>query len=60
MLKNMTQAAAIAIIIATCATTTTQAKQIEATTPKCARAVAPQKLAKVQTPYVWLVLGVGY
>jgi hypothetical protein len=48
MLKNITQIAATAIVIAAFAVTTAQAKQIEADTPKCER-VAWQKLAKTQT-----------
>jgi hypothetical protein len=60
MLKNIASIAATAIVVATFATTTVQAKQIVADTPACERVVAPQKLAKVQAPYVFLVLGVAY
>ena len=61
MLKNLRSIAGAAIILATLATTTVQAKQIETDTPKTER-IAAQKLAKAQTqaPYFWLVLGVGY
>ena len=60
MLKNITRIAATAIVIATCATSTVQARQIVADTPTCERAIAPQKLVKAQAPYVFLVLGVAY
>jgi hypothetical protein len=61
MLKNLTLIAGAAIILATLATTTVQAKQIETDPPKTERVAAP-KVAKAQTqaPYFWLVLGVGY
>ena len=60
MLKSITSLAGAAIILATLATTTVQAKQITTDTQKCEQ-VEAQKLAKAQTrPYLWLVLGVGY
>lgn len=61
MLKNLKAIAGTAIIIATLATTTVQARQIETDVPKTEQIVA-QRLAKAQTqaPYFWLVLGVGY
>jgi hypothetical protein len=59
MLKNLKAIAGTAIILATIATTTVQAKQIETDTPKIER-VAKQKLAKAQAPYFFLVLGVGF
>jgi hypothetical protein len=61
MFKNLTSIAGTAIIVATLATTTVQAKQIDADAPKAER-VATQTVAKAQTQarYFWLVLGVGY
>jgi hypothetical protein len=61
-MKSITSLAGAAIILATLATTTTvQAKQIATATQKCEQ-VEAQKLAKAQTqsPYLWLVLGVGF
>jgi hypothetical protein len=60
MLKNIIHVAATAIVIVAFASTTAQAKRIEADTPKCERIAASQKLAKAQTLYLWPVLGVGY
>ena len=59
MLKTFTSIATTAMIVATLATTSVQAKQIDA--PKCDQTIA-QHVAKAQTasPYFWLVLGVGY
>jgi hypothetical protein len=61
MLKTLKSIAPAAIVVATLATTTVQAKQIDADAPKTER-VATQTVAKAQTqaPYFWLVLGVGY
>ena len=61
MFKHMKSIAGAAIILATLATTTVQARQIDADAPKSDR-VAAQAVAKAQTqsPYFWLVLGVGY
>jgi hypothetical protein len=60
MFTNLTSIAGAAIIIATLATTTVQAKQVETDTPKT-EAVVSQKLARaIPAPYFWLVLGVGY
>ncbi len=61
MFKNLTAIAGTAIILATLATSTVQARQVETDTPKTERVVT-QKVAKAQTqaPYFWLVLGVGY
>jgi hypothetical protein len=58
-MKSITSLAGAAIILATLATTTVQAKQITTATQKCEQ-VEAQKLAKTQAPYVWLVLGVGF
>ena len=61
MLNNLRSIAGAAIILATLATTTVQARQIETDKAKIER-IAAQKLAKAQTqaPYFWLLLGVGY
>jgi hypothetical protein len=60
-MKSITSLAGAAIILATFATTTVQARQITTDTRKCEQ-VEAQKLAKAQTqsPYLWLVLGVGF
>lgn len=59
MFRNLKSIAGAAIILATLATVTAQAKQVETDMPKTERVVA-QKLAKAQTSYRWLVLGVGF
>jgi hypothetical protein len=61
MLKKLKSIAGTAILLATFAATTVQARQISADTPKSER-VAAQAVAKTppQSPYFWLVLGVGY
>ena len=62
MLKSITSLAGAAIILATFATTTVQARQITTDTPKVEQTEV-QKLARAQTVHVpcfWLVLGVGY
>jgi hypothetical protein len=61
MFKTLKSIAPAAIVVATLATTTVQAKQIDSDAPKAER-VAAQTVAKAQTqvPYFWLVLGVGY
>ncbi len=60
MFTNLKPVAAAAVVLATLAITTAQAKQVEADAPKTRTAVA-QKLSKVTpAPYYWLVLGVGY
>jgi hypothetical protein len=58
MLKRVTSIA-VAVIIVTLAASAAQARQVEADAAKAERVVA-QKLAKVEKPYFWLVLGVGY
>lgn len=61
MLKNLTTLAGTAIILATLATTTVQAKQVVTEAPKTEQVVAQQVAkAQPQSPYFWLVLGVGY
>jgi hypothetical protein len=60
MLKKLSSIAATAIMIAAITTSTVQAKQIDADTPKTELSVTQQKIAKAQSPYFWLVLGVGY
>ena len=59
MLKSITSVAGAAVILAALATTTVQAKQITTDAQKCEQ-VEAQKVAKAQSPYLWLVLGVGY
>ena len=61
MFKTLKSIAPAAIVVATLASTTVQAKQIDADALKTERA-ATQTVAKAQTqaPYFWLVLGVGY
>jgi hypothetical protein len=67
MLKSITSLAGAAIILAIFATTSVQARQITADTPK-AEQCKTQKLAKAptrqaqttQAPFLWLVLGVGF
>ena len=67
MLKSITSLAGAAIILAIFATTSVQARQITADTPKVEQLKRP-KLAKVQcvpaqstqAPFLWLVLGVGF
>jgi hypothetical protein len=60
MFKNLKSIAGAAIILAALATSV-QARQIDADAPKTERATA-QTVTKAQTqsPYFWLVLGVGY
>ena len=57
-MKTLTTIATTAIIIATLATTAVQAKQID--TPKCDPAIAQHVAKQTSSPYLWLVLGVGY
>jgi hypothetical protein len=61
MFKSFKSIAGAAIILATIATATAQAKQITTDTPKT-ETVVVQKVAKAHTqaPYSWLVLGVGF
>ena len=61
MFKSIKAIAGAAIILATIATASAQARQIEADTQKIQR-TEKQTVAKAQTkaPYFWLVLGVGY
>ena len=61
MFKRFTSIAGAAIILATIATASAQAKQTETEAPKIER-VEKQTVAKAQTPapYFWLVLGVGF
>jgi len=61
MLKSITSLAGAAIILATLATTTVQAKQVVTDTRKTEQ-VDAQTVASAQTqaPCFWLVLGVGY
>jgi hypothetical protein len=61
MFKSFKSIAGAAIVLATIATASAQARQIETEAPKTER-IEKQTVAKAQTqaPYVWLVLGVGY
>jgi hypothetical protein len=61
MFKSFKSIAGAAIILATIATATAQAKQIVTDAPKT-ETVVVQKVAKaqIQAPYFWLVLGVGF
>ena len=61
MFKSFATIAGAAILLATLAIATAQAKQVVTDTPKAERVVV-QKVAKAQTqaPYFWLVLGVGF
>jgi len=60
MLKSITSLAGAAIILATLATTTVQAKQVTTDAQKCEQ-IEAQRVARAQaqSPF-WLVLGVGY
>jgi hypothetical protein len=61
MFKSFATIAGAAIMLATIAIASAQAKQIVTDAPKIERVVA-QKVAKAHTqaPYFWLVLGVGF
>ena len=58
MLKSISSLAGAAIILATLATTTVQARQITTDAQKCEQ-IEAQKAARAQAQF-WLVLGVGY
>ena len=61
MFKNLKAIAGTAIIVATLATTTVQAKQVVQTDTAKTEQVVQQKFAKAApAPFYWLVLGVGY
>jgi len=59
MLKSISSLAGAAIILATLATTTVQARQITTDAQKCEQ-IEAQKAARAQAQSFWLVLGVGY
>jgi len=61
MFKSFATIAGAAIMLATIAIASAQAKQVVTDAPKT-ETIVVQKVAKAQTqaPYFWLVLGVGY
>ena len=61
MFKSIKSIAGAAIILATVATASAQAKQIETDAQKIER-IEKQTVARTQAPapYFWLVLGVGF